>query len=56
MCLIRHKTNLKKHNIRSVDDVHDATEPLVSFSPDVAEKNLKLKKYLYENLYTTSSG
>ncbi len=46
------QNNLRKHNIRSIEDVHAATEPLVSFSPDVADKNLKLKKYLYENLYT----
>ncbi len=44
--------NLKRHNIESAEDVRSVNVPLVTFSPEVADKNKALKKYLYENLYT----
>ena len=50
--LCKTQENLRKHTIQSVDDVHAAPEPLVTFSSEVAKKHLKLKRYLYENLYT----
>lgn len=46
------RENLQRLSIKSVDDVRAAWEPLVTFSPHVAQQNRELKKYLFDNLYT----
>ena len=43
--------NVKRLGIGSVDDVRDCDEPIVTFSPEVLEKNRELKIFLRENLY-----
>jgi dGTPase len=43
--------NIKKHNIRKPEDVRDCSAEIVSFSPEIDEKNSELKKFLYKNLY-----
>lgn len=46
------KKNIKKYNIKSIEDVRDNWRPLVTFSPQVSEMNQELKIFLKENLYT----
>ena len=43
--------NIKKHNICEPEDVRNCSVAIVSFSPEIEEKNLELKKFLYKNLY-----
>ncbi len=38
-------------NVATPDDVRRCDSPLIRYSPDRREKNLKLRKYLYRNLY-----
>lgn len=44
--------NLKKYNITSVENVRNTPNEILSFSPELAEKNKILKEFLYNNLYT----
>lgn len=44
--------NLKKYNIKSIEDVRNAPCEILSFSPELTEKNRLLKEFLYNNLYT----
>ena len=37
--------------VASPDDVRRCESPLIRYSPERREKNLKLRKYLYKNLY-----
>lgn len=46
------RANIKKHNINSVDDIRNAPCEILSFNPELKEKNQLLKDFLYNNLYT----
>ena len=51
--LIKHtKKSLQKNKIKTVDDVRNFPEKLISFSKEMEEKNNELKNFLYNNLYT----
>jgi dGTPase len=43
--------NIERFGIRTLDDLRRVNRQVVSFSPDVAEKNKKLKQFLMANLY-----
>ena len=43
--------NIKKHNIQRPEDVRNCSVAIVSFSPEMEEKNSGLKTFLYKNLY-----
>ena len=43
--------NLQKHNIANLEDVRNLDFPLVAFSPNVKQKTVELKSFLYNNLY-----
>lgn len=43
--------NIEKHGIEGVDDVRNCRETIVSFSPEVLDKNRELKLFLRKNLY-----
>jgi dGTPase len=43
--------NLKKHNIQKPENVKNCSIAIVSFSPEMEEKNSELKTFLYKNLY-----
>ncbi len=43
--------NIESFGIRTLDDLRRVNRQLVAFSPDVAEKNRKLKQFLMVNLY-----
>lgn len=43
--------NIKKYNIQKPEDVRNSSAAIVSFSPEIEEKNSELKKFLYKNLY-----
>lgn len=43
--------NIERFGIRSIDDLRRINRQVVSFSPEVAEKNKKLKQFLMVNLY-----
>ncbi|MEM9481983.1 MAG: hypothetical protein AAGA58_20210 [Verrucomicrobiota bacterium] len=36
---------------KSADDVRRHPKPLIGYSDDLRDKNLKLRKFLYQNLY-----
>lgn len=46
------KGNIDKYNIKTLDDVRNASLVILSFSPELQEKNRLLKEFLYNNLYT----
>lgn len=43
--------NITRFKIRTLDDLRRVNRQVVAFSPDVAEKNKKLKHFLMSNLY-----
>jgi dGTPase len=43
--------NIKKHNIQKPENVKNCSIAIVSFSPEMEEKNSELKTFLYKNLY-----
>lgn len=43
--------NLAANNIASLDDLRRVNRQLVCFSPEMADKNRQLKRFLMENLY-----
>ena len=43
--------NLERTQVSSIDDVRKLNTSLVSFSPEVKQKNAKLKSFLNKNLY-----
>jgi len=43
--------NVRRLDISTLDDLRRVNRPVVAFSPVVAEKNRKLKLFLFENLY-----
>ncbi len=45
------EARIESLGIRTVDDARRSRERIVGFSPEVAEKNADLKRYLYDNLY-----
>ncbi len=45
------KENIDTFNIESVDDIRGLGKPLVSFSPEMQETNLRLKEFLMNNMY-----
>lgn len=46
------RENIKKHGVKSVDDVRNAQEEILTFSAGLKKENELLKKFLYNNLYT----
>ncbi len=46
------KKLLKENNIKTLEEVRNFKEKLICFSEPVEEKNIELKDYLYNNLYT----
>ncbi|MDK3159427.1 deoxyguanosinetriphosphate triphosphohydrolase [Kamptonema cortianum] len=42
---------IAKSGVQTVDDVRRHEKNLVSYSPELAKLNVKLRKYLYQNLY-----
>jgi dGTPase len=42
---------IRSSGVRTVEDVRRAEAPLVGLSPDVAERNRELKRYLHDYLY-----
>jgi dGTPase len=45
------RASLKQAQPDSIDDVRNASENLISFSPEMREQNLELKRFLRTNLY-----
>ncbi len=45
------KTNIENGLIKKYEDVRNHSELIVSFSKEVKEMNIKLKRFLYANLY-----
>jgi dGTPase len=45
------RRNLKKYEIRSLEDVRDVNKILVTWSPEVEAMRVELNDYLYKNLY-----
>ena len=45
------RNRLATQNIRSVDDVRSAPAAIGGFSPEMAERERTLKRFMYENLY-----
>jgi dGTPase len=43
--------NVRKYNIQTVDDVRRCKVRVAGFSKECLEKNLELKRFLYENMY-----
>ncbi|MFQ5443207.1 MAG: deoxyguanosinetriphosphate triphosphohydrolase [Nitrospinales bacterium] len=43
--------NIKKYDIRSVDDVRTAPVKIAGFSRSISEKHQELKKFLHKNMY-----
>jgi len=43
--------NLGTYNIRSAEDLRNVNRQVVEFSPEFAEKNRQLKRFLFDNLY-----
>ncbi|ACM21625.1 deoxyguanosine-5'-triphosphate triphosphohydrolase, putative [Geotalea daltonii FRC-32] len=43
--------NIRTNNIKDLDDLRRVNNQVVCFSPQVAEKNRQLKRFLMENLY-----
>ncbi|MCK5041565.1 MAG: deoxyguanosinetriphosphate triphosphohydrolase [Sphingomonadales bacterium] len=43
--------NLKKYNIKTVDDVRNAGAPMVAFSDAMKANDKELKAFLFENMY-----
>lgn len=43
--------NIRTNNIKDLDDLRRVNSQVVCFSPQVAEKNRQLKRFLMENLY-----
>lgn len=44
--------NLKRYNVKTLDDIRNAPCEILTFSPQMKEKNRLLKEFLYNNLYT----
>ncbi|MEW6201445.1 MAG: deoxyguanosinetriphosphate triphosphohydrolase [bacterium] len=43
--------NLKKLNIRTVDDIRNADDEIVRFSPEMEKQTKELRMFLYKNFY-----
>ena len=43
--------NIKKHKIKSIDDIRNAPEKIAVFSPEMNSMNEELKSFLYKHLY-----
>ena len=43
--------NIKSESIQTVDDIRRLGKPVVAFSPDMQDTNLKLKAFLMEHMY-----
>ena len=46
------QAQLKELGIQSLTDVQKVKKPIVSFSPEMKELNLELRKYLFQNFYS----
>jgi dGTPase len=49
--LTQTRQNIAAEGVESAEDVRKLGKPLVAFSPEMQETNLKLKKFLMENMY-----
>jgi dGTPase len=45
------RTNIEVFGVESVDDIRGLGKPLVAFSPEMQETNLRLKEFLMYNMY-----
>ncbi|AJE03621.1 deoxyguanosinetriphosphate triphosphohydrolase [Geobacter pickeringii] len=43
--------NIRTFGVETLDDLRRVNRPVVALSPDLAEKNRALKRFLFENLY-----
>ncbi|MBD3169964.1 MAG: deoxyguanosinetriphosphate triphosphohydrolase [candidate division Zixibacteria bacterium] len=43
--------NIEKFNVKSVEDVRECRKKIVSFSDNVYQQNLEIKKFLYNRMY-----
>jgi dGTPase len=43
--------NITSNNIETIEDLRHVNRQVVDFSPEFAEKNRRLKRFLFENLY-----
>ncbi len=50
--LAQTKQNIKKYKIKTLADIRNAPEEILSFSPRMNKKNKELKQFLFSNLYT----
>lgn len=48
------QNNLQKYNIQTIDDIQKTEIAMISFDPEMKEKNNELRYYLYKNLYRHS--
>ena len=49
--VVQSKQNIELYNIKTLSDVQNQQQQIVSFSPDILEKNNQLRSYLYKNFY-----
>lgn len=49
--LMQTRQNIAAEGIETVEDIRKLGKPLVGFSPEMQETNLKLKNFLMENMY-----
>ncbi|RAP39106.1 deoxyguanosinetriphosphate triphosphohydrolase [Candidatus Marinamargulisbacteria bacterium SCGC AAA071-K20] len=49
------KANIKNEKIETLNDVYQNEITIISFSPEMAEKNKELRTYLHQHLYQHSS-
>lgn len=49
--LAESRTRLAHYRPESADDIRKAPEPIISFSPKMAERNKALKKFLFQHMY-----
>lgn len=50
--LAQTKRNIRKHKVKTLTDIRNAPEEILSFSPQLRKKNKELKDFLFSNLYT----
>ena len=54
--LILHtKKNLKKHKIKTIEDVYNSNKFIVSFSPKLIKANNQIREFLKFNMYENKS-
>ncbi len=49
--LTQTRSNIENFSVETVDDIRNLGKPLVGFSPEMLETNLRLKEFLMNNMY-----